>query len=95
MGIETAIIAAAISAAGALGAAGVNAISSNNAAKKQAAAAKEANKQPSALDLANQREKERVRAMGSSSLLGGNKSILGGSDDSQPASSRSSLLGGN
>lgn len=94
MGIETSLIAAAIAAVGAVTAAGVNAHATNKASKRNERAAllaAEQNKGPTAQELAQQREKERVNALKGSSLLGGNQSILGG--DTPSASSRSSLLG--
>ena len=72
-----------------------------NAAKKEAKAQEkmaiaqaEANRGPSAEELAQQREKERVKAMGFKSLLGHNQSVLGGwGEEASPSYSRSSLLG--
>ena len=87
-------VVAAISAVAAITSASIGAKASHDASKEQKKAARlyaEANKEPTAQDLAQQREKERVNALKGSSLLGGNQSILGG--DTSSASSRSSLLG--
>lgn len=53
----------------------------------------EANKSETAEDLAKQRERERVRALSATGLLGGNSSVLGGWGEGASPSSRSSLLG--